>query len=169
MKQFLLLLTISCLLAGTLHGATVSGLVSNSGTGCPVAAQRVYLYDSLINYTDSALTSATGNYTITLPGSVATGHPILVYTIGCGVVKNNHHIYSGSNITSNFSVCAGAPVYTLHGSVLLGPAANNGQARVYLIRQSYDTALAATVLNAIDSITTAVGGAYSKSYSYIPT
>jgi hypothetical protein len=168
MKQFSLLLILCCLLMGFARAATISGVVANATTGCPIVGQKVFVSDSLGLVRDSTVTTITGTYFFSIPASVPAGDHIDVYVTACGVLKLNTVIWSGSNAASNFNVCPGT--YNFHGIISLGSTANNGLARVYLIRKDYDTALADTVLTVVDSITTASnGGAYSKNYTIPPS
>jgi hypothetical protein len=169
MKQFSLLLLACCTLLGFARAATVSGTVTNAATSSPMGSHKVYINDSLGLYVDSTLTNSSGVYSFTLPTSITTGNYLLVYTRACGAVPTHYYAYTGSNITSNFSVCASSTPYQLHGTVSLGSTANNGLAKVYLIHQQFDSSIMAITLTAIDSTTTgSSGGGYSFSYSSIP-
>jgi len=169
MKKFTLLAVLCCMLAGFAHAATVSGTVTNASTSSPMGSHKVYIHDSISYYQDSTLTNSSGVYSFTLPSSTTTGNPLRVYTNACGSSPTNFHIYAGSNITSNFSVCAASSAYQLHGVVSLGGITNNGLAKVYLIHQQFDSAIMAITLTAIDStVTGSSGGGYSLSYSSIP-
>ena len=169
MKQLSLLAILFCLTTGFAKAATVSGTVTNASTSSPVASQKVFIYDSLISYIDSTLTNSSGVYSFTLPAAVKTGDPLVVYTKACGAMPMNFHMYAGSNITSNFSICAVTTTYQLHGVVSLGSVSNTGLAKVYLIHQQFDSSIMAITLSAIDSaITGSTGGAYSMSFSAIP-
>ncbi len=169
MNRLALIILGLSLIAVSAKAATITGTVSNTVTA-PVANQKVYAYDSLINHTDSAITNATGVYAITLSAAVTSGHPLRVFTTSCGIQKTNYYTYTGANITnSNFLICGGS--FTLYGTVSLGGIANNGLARLYLIQQLIDTTVSPydTTLTAIDSFTTAgIGGTFSNTYSAMP-
>jgi len=169
MKKLTLLAVLGCLLSGFAHAATVSGTVTNASTSSPMGSHKVYILDSISYYLDSTLTNSSGVYSFTLPSSVATGNPLLVYTRACGATPMNFYTYAGSNITSNFTVCSSAATYQVHGVVSLGSTTNNGLAKVYLIHQQFDSSIMAITLTAIDSTTTgSTGGGYSFSFSSMP-
>lgn len=169
MKQISILSLLLCLCVGFAKAATLSGVVTNAGTTNPVANQKIFIEDTLSNYYDSTLTDAAGAYSFTLPTAVTSSDPIFVWTTACTVYYRNFHFFTGASIVSNFSVC-GSSSFQLHGLVSLGSTANNGLAKVYLIRAAYNPTLMDTVLTAIDSITTAAtGGSFSKTYASIPS
>ncbi len=66
--------------------ATVSGTVYYSGTTTPVSGWKVYVYDSLgltTVYRDSAVTTAAGGYSFTIPPYITSGY-IHLSTPSCG-------------------------------------------------------------------------------------
>ena len=170
MKRLSLFVLLLSLLGVSVHAATVSGTVTNTSLSAPVANQKIYILDSLSYYYDSTTTNSSGQYSFTLPTATKSGNMILVWTTACGAFHRNPHIYAGSNITSNFSVCGSTSTYRLHGSVSLGSTTNNGLATVYLIRKDFDSLIMDTVLTAIDStVTASTGGGYNFNYSFIPS
>lgn len=173
MKQ-LSLLALLCLFAAGAGASTFSGTVTNASTSAPIASQKVFIIDSSGSslWRDSTLTNSSGQYSFTLPASVASGHFLLAYTTACGAVSYSWGTYSGSNMTGqNFSVCAAPPsAYTLKGIVsgpLDSPSYRNF--KVYLIRKAYDPVAADTTLTAIDSIAVTGTTYFSKGYSAIPS
>lgn len=169
MKQLSLLAIVLSFIGLSARAATLGGTVTNASLSSPVSGQKIYCYDSLSMWTDSATTNSSGVYTFTLPSSTTTGHQLLVWTTACGAFHRNVHTYAGSNITSNFSVCGSTSTYRLHGTVSLGSTTNNGLATLYVIRKQYDSLIMDTVLTAIDStVTAASGGNYNFNYTAIP-
>jgi hypothetical protein len=167
MKQFFFLLLVLLVSIGA-KGATVSGTVTNATTYLPVSGQKVYVRDSFYTFLDSAVTSSSGSYSITLPAASSLPNSgIYVYTYACGKSYVNTYSYLGSSITSNFNVCATTTPFVLHGNITLNGAANNGPVRLYVILKQYDSLLMDTTLAALDSFSTS-SGSYSKSYSSIP-
>lgn len=168
MKQLFLFILI-CLSAVGADAATLSGTVTDLSLGGPRAGVTVHVRDSFFTYHDSAATNASGAYSITLPAWLNYGR-LIVTVSACGNQHTNRPVYSGGNVTSNFSVCAAGTVYNLHGTVTLSGTANNGLARIYLIRQSIDSLTGDTTLAAIDSFNTAgTGGTFSRVYSSLPS
>lgn len=91
MKTLKLLLVIPLLvLAGALSAATItiSGKVTDNGSA--KSNVMVYWTDSLTNNTDSALTNASGNYSITLNVGTATQGQVIGRVVGC----NGRAVYS---------------------------------------------------------------------------
>lgn len=148
--------------------ATLSGTVTNASTSLPVSGQKIYVRDSFFTYRDSAVTNASGNYSITLPAaSSLPNNGLFVTTYACGGTYVNGYFYTGSSITCNFSVCYTPPpptTYMLHGNITLNGVTNSGPVKIYLIHRQYDTVLMDTTLTAIDSFTT-TSGSYSKTYT----
>jgi hypothetical protein len=169
MKQLSLIAIICCLLSASTKAATVGGTVTYTSTSAPVANQIMYISDSLRTFNLLDTTSATGTYSVTLPAGVSTGTVIHVTTAACGVMQLNSHTYTGSSITSNFSICSSTAV-NLNGTVSLGSSANNDLTVLYLIRKQYDLSLMDTTLVAIDSFyTSRTGGTYSYSGTFSST
>jgi hypothetical protein len=167
MKQFSLL-AACCLMAILARAATFSGTVTNASTGLPAAGQKVYLSDTVLTYADSAVTNASGAYSITLPAALPIG-PLEVSTSACGVTHRQMYFYTGGNITHNFTVCVPSATFTLNGTVSLGGPPNNGAATLYLLRKQYDSTISDTVLVLVDTFNTApTGGSFSKTYSVLP-
>src|SRR4051794_29950092 len=104
MKKLSLLGLLLCLLCGFARAATVSGTVTFATTALPVAGQKVYVMDTLTMWLDSAITNSSGAYSVTLPASLPTPAPMLMYATGCGVYHSNKTMYTGSGLTWNFSV-----------------------------------------------------------------
>jgi hypothetical protein len=168
MKQ-LSLLTLCCLLSVFAGAATLSGTVTvGAPTIAPIVGQKVYVIDSFNTYRDSAVTNSLGQYSFTLPGSFTNPTYLFVSSPACGSMNTQFAMYTGSNVTTNFTLCNTFPI--LRGTVSLGSTTNIGLATVYLIRKQYDPSIMDTTLTAIDSIITATsGGAFAKAYASIPT
>lgn len=160
---------------------TFSGTVLTSG-GAPVAGQTVYVVtDSSIAWNPgthgpffwrSAVTDAFGAYTVTLPSTTNSGHPIWAYTANCSTgspaTLSNYHTYAGVNITSNFTKCVPPPPAALSGTVTLGTGSTPAVgAKVMLIRKHPDSVMIGTSwfftwsLSAVDSAITNSTGGYS--------
>lgn len=160
-----------CFVGLASFAASVSGTVTNSSTSAPVAGQRIYMEDPMTYYIDSALTNSSGAYSINIPSWVPTYDSLKIYTYACGAQVVHRVVYLGANLTQNFSICVATPptTYTIHGTVSLSGATNNGPATVYLISKQYDSVIKDTVLTLLDSIATAgTGGAYTKTYNSNP-
>lgn len=161
---------------------TFSGTVLTSG-GAPVAGQTVYVVtDSGVSWNPSthgpffwrsAVTDAFGAYSVTLPSTTNSGHPIWAYTNNCSTgtpaVLSNYHTYAGVNITSNFTKCVPAPPLTdtIHGTVTLGTGSTLAVgAKVYLIKKHPDSIQIGTSwfftwnLSVVDSVNTFSAGSY---------
>ncbi len=162
---------------------TFSGTVLTSG-GAPVVGQTVYVVtDSSIAWIPathgpffwrSAVTNASGVYSVTLPSTTNAGHPIWAYTANCSTgtpaTLSNYHTYAGVNITSNFTKCVPPPPPapdTMTGIVTLGTGSTPAVgAKVYLIKKHPDSVMIGSswfftwTLSAIDSNTTGSTGQY---------
>lgn len=94
--------------------ATVSGIVSYTSSSIPASFKKVYLVDSntttgLIVYRDSAITSTTGAYSITMPSSIINGY-VKIWVNNCGWTwVSNWSSFNGSATTLNLSLGCGAP------------------------------------------------------------
>ncbi len=172
MKRLSLLLLTFMLLASRANAATLSGNVISLSTGLPVSGQKIY-YFSAANFKliDSTTTNTSGTYSFTIPASIPSFDSFKVYTYACGAQTYKWIGYLGSNVTANLSICTPAPATaTLHGTVNLSGIANNGVAKLWLIRKQYDSTTVDTILTAIDSFNTAsTGGVYSVTYSSMPS
>lgn len=160
---------------------TFSGTVLTTG-GAPVVGQTVYVVTDSNNlsynmtthgayFWRSAVTNGSGAYSVTLPSTTNSGHPIVAYTNNCTTgtpaVLQNSHTYSGVNITtSNFTKCVPPPPPALSGIVTLGTGSTPAVgAKVMLIKKHPDSVQIGSswfftwTLTAIDSaITNSTGG-----------
>lgn len=167
MKQLSTLL-LSCLAAGAVHAATVSGTVLNAGTGAPINGQVVSVKDSGSTFTLTGTTNSSGYYTITLPATLPMGMPLTVQASGCGSAVAYFNNYAGTSFTTNIFMCSNSSP-RLNGTVWLGAnIANTGAAKVYFIEKKYDPVIMDTTLTAIDSVNTSSTGAYSKVFTSMP-
>lgn len=160
---------------------TVSGTVLTTG-GAPVVGQTVYVMtDSGAGWNGSThgpgflvstTTVAGGAYSVTIPSTTLTGHPIEATTPNCsGPYLSNTYTYAGVNITSNFVKCVTPPPpppVTISGNVTLGTGSTAAVgAKVKLIRKHPDSVVIGTTwfftwtLTAIDSAITSGTGSYS--------
>ena len=164
MKKFFL--SALCAFIGTvaMAQATISGTVTDNAA-LPVANHMVFAEDSFASqWSDSALTDAAGNYTMTIPAWV-TYCSMRVYTDeNCAPwTLQNGYYYTGNNITSDFVLCANVlPPATISGQVTdVNPAYGDSAAIVYLIDQTYDSVAMTYILTAKDSAATDMFGNYS--------
>jgi hypothetical protein len=166
MKRIPILTLLLSALAISSYAATLSGTVTNSSSTTPVAGQKVYVMDSLGYWNDSTITNAAGGYSMTIPATLPSGNLLMAHTEGCGGTNAWWNgVYSGSNLTANFTTCT----LMLQGTLSLGGTANTGQAMIYLIRENNDSVAVTTTLTAIDSFLSApTGGTFSKAYTSIP-
>lgn len=163
----LILFAICGLFSATAMAATISGTVLDNNA-LPVANQAVYAQDTFaMTWSDTAFTDASGNYTMTIPGTMANNTGILVHTNeNCAPYYLEQGFnYTGNNITANFTLCAAPPPPgTIHGMVTsTNPAMGDTAAIVYLINRAFDPVLGTHILTAIDSATTDSLGYYSFS------
>lgn len=179
MKKNLLIMLAMLLSVVTYAQFNFSGTVLTT-LGAPVVGQTVYVTtDSSKGWSPgthgayiylTAVTNATGAYSVTLPSTTLSGHPIEARTLNCsGPMLSNSHTYAGVNITSNFTKCVPPPPPSVSGKIYLGtlggtPAAG---AKVMLIRKAPDSVLIGTTwtftwkLLAIDSAIATSAGDYS--------
>jgi hypothetical protein len=174
MKKRYLATLLSCLITGLSYAATISGTVLNMTTGAPVANQVVTISDTNHTYALLDTTDAMGVYSIQLPGSTPSPLTLLLSTYACGMTNDKYFYYTGTSQSVNLNVCVSPSAAILHGEIVLtnssGMVANNGAARIYLIRKQYDPVVMDTTLTAIDSFTSSsTGGAFSKLYTTVPT
>ncbi len=169
MKRLPLLLLALILTGLSAAAATLSGTVYSISTSLPVPNQKIYYQSAATLYVDSTLTNSSGGYSFTIPGGIPSFDSLKVYTYACGAIAQKWTAYFGSNVSVNLSICTPPPSgYTLHGTVSLS-GANNGTARLWLIRKQYDSTMMDTTLTAIDSFNTAsTGGSYSVTYTSLP-
>lgn len=178
MKKNLLIMLAMLLSVVTYAQFNFSGTVLTT-TGAPVVGQTVFVatdsgagwsagaHGAFFNL--SAITNATGAYSVTLPSTTLSGHPIIARTANCsGPMLSNGHTYAGVNITSNFTKCVPPPPPSVSGTVTLGTTTTGASnAKVYLIRKKPDSVLIGTSwfftwkLLAIDSALTTGTGTYS--------
>ncbi|MBS1771398.1 MAG: T9SS type A sorting domain-containing protein [Bacteroidetes bacterium] len=165
-KQVLLLLLLLQTFAGYSQ-YTFSGTVKTT-TGASVANQAVYVRTdttkwtsgmgakfSLVDSTDTA-----GFYSVTLPSTTDSLHPIIASTENCtGPVLQNNHTYAKVNITSNFTKCV-LPGKTISGVILIG-GLGASNAKVLLLDKIIDSITGQTVVLAIDSAIANSSGNYS--------
>lgn len=147
--------------------STVSGTVTDLSS-TPIANHKLSVMTNRqgpgsfppINVT----TNTSGQYTATLPTGVANNTPIIVMTYDCNsTMVSNNHTYTGSNITSNFSICVGGnPPSGMSGLVYCNNNKRSVRAVVYRIKKCTGTP---TTLSLIDSVLTDTLGAYSFSTS----
>ncbi len=166
MKQLSLLGLLLCLLAGTGRAASISGTVLNAQSN-PVANQIIHVWDSLTNFTAADTTDASGQYSIVLP-ALPLNDDVYARTSACGQSYTNYHVYTGTGITSNFSICGSTSAYALKGDAFLAGYPNSSLIRLYLIRKTYDSLAASWQLTAIDSFSTNSMGIFNKAYAQIP-
>jgi len=158
----LILSAICGFISAAAMAATISGTVTDNNA-LPVASHMVYAQDTFaMTWTDSALTDASGNYTINIPGTLANNTGVLVSThSNCAPYYLEQGFnYNGSNITANFVLCNVAAPTNIHGMVTsTNPAIGDTAAIVYLINQHWDNVNNTRILTAIDS-------AYTDSMGY---
>ncbi|MBS1586077.1 MAG: T9SS type A sorting domain-containing protein [Bacteroidetes bacterium] len=161
----LILSAICGFISAAAMAATISGTVTNN-LAQPVPNQVIYAQDTFaMTWSDSAITDASGNYSMTIPGTMPNNTGILVSTHENCVpyYMEQGFNYTGSNITANFTVCYAAPA-TIQGTVTsTNPAMGDTAAMVYLINQGYDSVNNTHILTAIDSTATDGAGHYSFS------
>jgi len=179
-KNLLLILAMLCTVVA--HAQfTFSGTVLTTG-GAPVVGQTVWVMSDSSRgwkstthgafFSLTAVTNSTGAYTVTMPSTTLSGHPIWASTINCTggtpATLNNLHTYAGVNISSNFTKCVPPPPPTISGTITLGTGTTpaNG-AKVMLIDRGMDSIWTGTTwtwgmtLKAIDSTITSSTGTYS--------
>lgn len=180
MKKNLLFVLAMILSVVSYAQYTFSGTVLTTG-GAPVVGQTVYVTtDSGVSWNPSihgayiwlsTVTNSSGAYSVTLPSTTMSGHPIWAHTANCStgtpLTLSNFHTYAGVNITtSNFTKCVPPPPAAISGIVTLGTgSAPAVGAKVMLIKKHPDSVQIGSVwyftwtLSAIDSaITTSTGG-----------
>lgn len=177
MKKNLLILIMVLLSSTGFAQYAFSGTVLNT-LGAPVVGQTVIVRSDSVKWVSgmsptfwlSATTNSSGVYTVTLPGTITSGHPIEAITANCtGIYLVNAHTYAGVNITSNFTKCIPAPSPSVSGKVYTGTTGANN-AKVYLIDKYQDSVLVGTtwvlswILKAKDSALTNSAGDYSIPY-----
>lgn len=154
---------------------TFSGTVTTTSSA-PVAGQTVYVESDSALWTGSmspmfhlsAVTNSSGAYSVTLPSSITSGHPILAYTLNCssGPSLYNSHTYAGVNITSNFVKCVPPPPPVVSGTITAG-SSGAANAKVFLIDKFPDsvwvgsTLVSTMTLQVRDSGLTNSAGNYS--------
>lgn len=174
MKKYLFLILL--LLAGSIAHAqyTVTGTVKNT-SGTPLSSRVVFARaDTTVNpkwfptfyVTDS--TDVNGVYTITMPSSVVNGMQIIVSTVNCNaVVVTKTYVYSGSNITSDFTTCI-TPDPVITGQVSMGNSSSRApNAKLQLIEKQIDSIIGGTTyykLTPIDSVIASSNGNFAFSY-----
>jgi hypothetical protein len=143
MRSFALLLTIFCFLCGFSQAANVTGTLSYAGGSGAATGKKVYLADSTFTSAgvvllDSAITSSSGGYSITVPSTTSSGH-LFLYTLACGYYSSTpSYTYSGSSLTINFGLPCSLGVVS--GTVYYGGANPIGAGfKVYLVDTSYTT------------------------------
>lgn len=179
MKKQLLLMLAMILSVVSYAQFTFSGTVLTT-TGAPVVGQTVYVVtDSSRGWNGtthgamfwlSTTTNSSGAYTVTLPSTTLSGHPIWAWTANCSTgtpaTLSNFHTYAGVNITSNFTKCVPPPPATISGQITHN-STGAANAKVMLIRKQQDsTWIGSTLvftwkLTAIDSALTNSSGNYS--------
>ena len=141
----------------------VHGTVVNQSV--VVAGQVVRLVDSsngVQNYAAVDTTNANGEYSFTIPGSIATGTGIHVKTEKCGLVYTNFFVYQGTNAVSNFIVCGTTNTNNISGTVHLGTATGSPAypATVYLIHKTLDQSTNSYILALLDTTVTNANGEF---------
>ncbi len=158
----ILLSAICAFIGSAAMAATISGTVTDNNA-LPVPNHVVYADDTLnMQWSDSAMTDASGNYSITVPGWV-TNCGMWVHTSdNCAPYMLSHgYYYTGANITSDFVLCNVVAQPNIHGMVTSSnPAVGDTAAIVYLINQHWDNVNNTRILTAIDSTTTDSLGYY---------
>lgn len=172
MKKNLLILMLLLLSSTGFAQYTFSGTVLTTASA-PVVGQTVYVYTDSLKWVSgmspifftSTVTNSSGAYTVTLPSSITSGHPILATTANCtGPYLANSHTYAGVNITSNFTKCIPPPPPTISGKIYTG-STGAANAKVYLIDKHLDTVTSTTwILTLRDSATTNSTGDYTMNY-----
>lgn len=159
----LLSLTLMLLSAATIAMAqnTVSGTVTDLNSN-PLASWKVSVVDNNRQMNPiTVMTNSNGQYSATLPSSLPTNTALVAYTSDCNSnLVSNNHTYTGSNITSNFSICAGNPSGGgINGVIWINNSSKRSiRAVVYLIEKCSGNP---TTLALIDSTLTDTLGAYS--------
>ncbi len=159
----LLLSAICSFIASAAIATTVSGNISNTNAQ-PIVNQVVYAEDTTSNqWMDSALTDASGNYSIAVPAWV-TNCGMLVHTSDfCNAgYQSQGFAYTGSDITADFVLCYLAPPPATIGGTITSsnPAQGDTATVVYLVDQSYDSVALTYILTAVDSTITDHIGQY---------
>ncbi|OSZ79189.1 hypothetical protein CAP35_13315 [Chitinophagaceae bacterium IBVUCB1] len=180
-KNLLLILAMLCTIVANAQ-FTFSGTVLTT-TGAPVVGQTVWVMSDSSRgwsgtthgafFSTSAVTNSTGAYTVTMPSTTLSGHPIWASTVNCTggspATLSNLHTYAGVNITSNFTKCVPPPPATISGQITHN-STGAANAKVYLIAKSPDSIWVGTTvvftwkLTALDSALTNSSGNYSMTY-----
>ena len=88
---------------------SISGTVIDGGTGLALSNQFVYIFDSGVNFIESAVTDGSGNYTA---GGLATG----TYLSTVAASGYYQQIYNGINCTSSCNIGGGTAINVTDGS-----------------------------------------------------
>lgn len=151
MKQTLLLVLSLLCLVNKAHANTVSGTVASSTTCAPLSGVVVYAFDSTRSWKDSAVTNASGFYSINIPSTLytAAGGTLMVSTS----TTSNWTIYKpGLDAHCNLITSNGTTWGVVYGDAVLGSGLGNIQAaKLWLIRRDVNPTTLDTVLTAIDS------------------
>lgn len=148
---------------------TVSGIVTDLSSQ-PIANHAVSISSNIRTGPGSfipikAMTNSQGQYSGTLPSNLPNNTGLVVETSDCNssAIVNSHN-YSGSNITSNFSICTTPSPNGIVGQVYTTNTKRNVKAVVYRIEKCSGNP---TTLTLIDSILTDTTGQYL--FSNYPT
>ncbi len=174
MKKQLLLIMLM-LIGGIAHAQfTVTGTLRNT-SGTPLSGRQVYVRaDSTVNpswfpvfYLQDS-TDVNGVYSITIPSTTTTGMQLVISTVNCNsVTLTKTHVYKGSNITSDFTICI-TPAPTITGQVSMGSGSTRApNAKLQLITKIIDTTIGNTSyykLQPIDSVIASSNGNFAFSY-----
>ena len=169
MKKLLTFALMCCMTGAALAQHTVSGTVTDLNSQ-PIANHSVSISSNVRTGPGAfqpikAMTNSQGQYSGTLPTGLPNNTGIVVETTDCNSsnVVNNHN-YTGSNITSNFSICTTPPATGISGQVYTTNTKRNIKAVVYRIEKCAGNP---TTLALIDSVLTDTTGQYS--FSSYPT
>lgn len=164
MKRILTLALLLCSAYNTFAQSTVSGTVMGLNSQPVINHYVVVMPDSNRQGSGTfipikAITNTQGKYSVTLPSNLPNNSGIAVITEDCKLIMHqNTHTYSGSNITSNFTICSTPnPPSSISGVVYTGNVKRKVEAVVYRIEKCIGNP---TTLTLIDSVLTDTFGAY---------
>lgn len=114
MKKSLLVLVAAMLsLVGSAQDFTITGTVTYSPSGLPVANHAIYIMadSTMLNYYNVVYTDVNGNYTDIIPNGAQIG-PNIIYMVTSEICNGNYFTYTMSNNqgtinsgTADFTVC----------------------------------------------------------------
>lgn len=142
-KIFLSLLATVASLGAFAQDFTITGTVTESGTGNPIANHTIIIYtdSTVLSYFGTAITDANGDYSAIIPNGGQVGPNLLIWitTDSCNSYTTHTRANMQGTVTSSvddFVICGAGTPATCDASFTYLDSANTGL--LYLMADNYD-------------------------------